>query len=191
MIPIHPEAVADAPDTLRWVMPAGTLGFVGTPADVPAPLRDLYAAGVLAPPLVVEPSAVLLRIGAQRSWRTEGARVRTALQAALAQPDAWRPPADASSDDVLRSAAQEVLAGDLADYVASHGGRIDILDVTDGRITISLGGACAGCPASGLTVQRRFEAAVRRRCPGLREVVAQEEAPTWRGRVLRLLPTAH
>lgn len=190
MIPIHPEAVADDPQMLRWVMPAGTLGFVGRPAEVPPPLRDLYAAGVLVPPTLVEPGAVQLRIAPGRSWRVDGARVRTALQAALARPDGWRAPVGASDDDVLRAAAGEVLTTELGEYVAGHGGRIEILEVVDGRITIELGGACAGCPASGVTVQRRFEDAVRRRCPELREVVAREEAPTWRGRVMRLLPRA-
>lgn len=191
MIPIHPEAVTDDPQALRWVTPAGVLDFVGRPAEVPAPLADLYAAGVLAPPLLVEPAGVVLRIASGRSWRTDGARVRSALQAALGRPDDWRPPADASADDVLRAVATQVLSTELGEYVDSHGGRIDILEVADGRITIELGGACAGCPASGVTVQRRFEEAVRRRCPQLREVVAREVPPTWRGRVLRLLPTTH
>jgi Fe-S cluster biogenesis protein NfuA len=188
LVPVHPEAVPDAPDTLRWVVPAGTLDFVGAPSRVPAPLRDLYDAGVLAPPVTVEPTAVLLRIADGASWRADGARVRSALQAALAEPGQWEHPVGTGVDDLLRAAVEDVLAGEVGEFVRGHGGQLEVLDVSDGRVSISLGGACAGCPASGFTIQSRFEAAVRRRCPQLREVVAEETTP-WRDRMLRLLPT--
>lgn len=187
LVPVHPEAVPGMPDTLRWVVPAGTLDFVGEPARVPTPLQKLYDAGVLAGSVTVEPTGILLRVAPGRSWRTEGAGVRTALQAALGVPEQWVRPAEASSQDLVRAAVQEVLAGEVGDYVRGHGGRIEVLDVFEDRVTIALGGACEGCPASGFTIQSRFEAAVRRRCPHLREVVVQE-SPTWRDRIRRRLP---
>lgn len=188
LVPVHPEAT-DAPETLRWVFPIGTLGFVGEPARVPAPLQDLYATGVLAGPVVVEPAAVLLRIGTGRSWRTDGPQVRRTLQAALADPDGWSAPAGASDDDLLRAAAEEVLAGEVGDFVRGHGGVIEVLGVADDEVTISLGGACAGCPASGLTVQSRFETALRRSYPRLRGVVAHEirsDRPSRLGTLLQI-----
>lgn len=187
-VPVHPEAVADTPDTLRWVVPAGLLEFVGRPARIPPPLQALYDDGVLVPPLILEPTAVVLRLAEEHTWRSRGPAVRQALQAALAESDGWEPPADRSGDELLRSVVAEVLAGELGEYVRGHGGRIEVVEVTDSRVTISLGGACEGCPASGLTVRSRFESAVRRRYPQLREVVTQD-APSWRGRMLRLLPT--
>jgi len=189
LVPIHPEVVPDDPDALRWVMPAGTLDFVGEPSALPAALQELYAAGVLAHAVTVEPTAVLLRISPGRTWRADGGGVRRVLQTALAEPDAWGRPAGASADDLVRAAVEEVLAGEVGDFVRGHGGAIEVLAVSDGRVTIELGGACEGCPASGLTVKTRFEAAVRRRCPELREVVAREGAPR-RGGLLRLLPTS-
>lgn len=188
LVPVHPEAT-EAPDTLRWVFPVGTLGFVGEPSRTPAPLADLYVAGVLVPPLVVEPAAVLLRIGEGCSWRTDGPAVRRALQSALTRPGEWQRPADASDEDVLRAAVEEVLAGEVGDFVRGHGGVIEVLDVADDVATIALGGACAGCPASGQTVRDRFEADLRRRYPALRGVVAHEAAkqrsrPMWLGSML-------
>lgn len=189
LVPVHPEAT-DAPDTLRWVFPVGALGFVGEPARMPSALAALYADGVLAGPAVVEPGAVLLRIGEDHSWRTDGPAVRRAVQAALARPDEWSPPEQADGDDVLRAAVAEVLAGEVGDFVRGHGGEIEVVDVADDRVTLLLGGACAGCPASGLTVQNRFEAALRRRYPRLQDVIAHE-TPGHRSGLLRLLPTRH
>lgn len=188
LVPVHPEAT-DAPEVLRWVFPVGTLGFVGEPSAVPAPLQDLYADGALAGVPVVEPAAVLLRIGAGRSWRTDGPAVRRALQAALARPGDWRAPVDASDEDVLRAAVEEVLAGEVGDFVRGHGGVIGVLGIADDEVSIELGGACAGCPASGLTVQHRFETALRRRYPRLRGVVAHETPASHRSRLIQLLAT--
>lgn len=171
LVPVHPEAT-DAPEVLRWVFPVATLDFVGEPSRLPASLETLYAAGLLVPPVVVEPAGVLLRMAAGHSWRTDGPRVRRALQAALARPAEWQPPADASDDDVLRAAVEEVLDGEVGDFIRGHGGVIEVLGVADDEVTIALGGTCAGCPASGLTVQHRFESALRRRYPRLRAVTA-------------------
>jgi len=190
LVPVHPEATDD-PAVLRWVVPVGTLGFVGEPSGVPAPLQDLYAAGVLTGSVVVEPAAVLLQIGDGHSWRTDGPLVRRALQAALARPGEWQPPTGATDDDLLRAAVDEVLAGEVGDFVRGHGGVIDVLTIDDGEVTVELGGACAGCPASGLTVQQRFEAAVRRHYPRLRGVVAREAQAPRRSRLIQLLPTRH
>ena len=188
-VPVHPEAVPDDATALRWVMPAGTLAFVGVPAALPGPLQVLLDDGTLDG-VRVEPDAVRLTIGGARSWRAEGGRVREALQLGLAEPDAWAAAGEADADDVLRMAVEQVIAGDVGDYVRGHGGRIALLSVSAGRVEVSLGGACSHCPASDVTLTHRFENAVRARCPEVVEIVAHDEpgAATGRG-LLRLLPT--
>lgn len=190
LIPVHPEATADD-DALRWVFPVGTLDFVGVPAGLPEPLQALYDDGTLTPPLLVEPAAARLRIAAGRDWRSEGPRVRRALQAALAHPRQWQPPVASSPDDVLLAAVEEVLAGEVGDFVRGHGGEIRVLGAADDVVTVALGGTCAGCPASGLTLQHRLEVALRRCYPQLRGVIAHEEAPSHRpSRLLKLWPSS-
>lgn len=187
MVPVHPEPVPDDPTMLRWVVPAGTLRFVGDPVEVPAPLRSLLEDGTLAA-VSVDPDAVVLRVGAGVSWREVGPGVRRLLQAALATPAEWVAPVEdleqAPTDRVLARAVEQVIDGDVGDYVRGHGGRIQLLGVADGRVEVSLGGACSHCPASDLTLSHRFEVAVRARFPDLREVVVRDEAPQGR----RLLP---
>ena len=86
--------------------------------------------------------------------------------------------AEVGDDDALRAAAQDLLAGELGSFAASHGGRIDLADVRDSVVTVRLGGACHGCPAARVTLRQRLEDRLRRRCPGLRGVVdAGESAP--------------
>lgn len=174
MVPLHPQRCPGEPDRLRWLVPAGALSVTGPLAAVPEPLAALRADGTLAE-ILAEPAAVLTRLGAGRSWATEGPRVRTALHAALDDPAGWRPVSAAGSqagDAVLRATVRELIDGPVGEFAASHGGRIELVDVRDGVVTVRLAGACRGCPAARSTLHHRLERQLRRRCPGLRAVTA-------------------
>ncbi|MFF8534424.1 NifU family protein [Streptomyces sp. NPDC015532] len=172
MIPLHPQQVPGRSDRLRWVIPAGILTGTGALAEVPEPLAALLSDGTLAQ-IALEGEAVVTCLGADRTWPGEGARVRTALHAALDDPAGWIPAtgiAPCDDDALLYGAAREVLAGPVGDFARSHGGSIDLVGVRDGIVTVRLGGACHGCPASWFTLHQRLECQLRRRHPGLREV---------------------
>ncbi|GAA2062110.1 NifU family protein [Williamsia deligens] len=186
-VPVHPEAVADRPDTVRWIVPAGSLPFVGPLGVAPPQLAALIDAAVVSS-VVVEPAAVLVTLTPGHTWRSEGTRIRAALSADLADPSAWGPAQDSTPDDVLRAAAEAVLAGDVGAFIATHGGALTVVDASDGVITVALDGACSHCPAADVTLTDRFAEAVRARAPFLREVRTADAAPA-RPRLLRLLPT--
>lgn len=169
LVPIHPEPVAGDALEMRWVVPAETLSFVGETEQVPGVLRELLDDGTLTS-VSVDSAAVRTRLAPARSWRTEGARVRTALQGALAVPQEWSPRHSSSPDDILRAAVHEVITGEVGDFVRSHGGEIALVEVRDGVVSVSMNGACAHCPASRLTLGDRFETALRSRFPALRAV---------------------
>ena len=174
MIPTHAEALPGAPQTLRWVIPAGTLAVRGPVVFVPGPLGTLLTSGVVAC-IEVEPTGVLIRLGADGSWADHGNRVRTALHAALDQPGLWTgDPAQVGvgADDLLRRAVETVLAGPAGMFIRSHGGEAELLEVRDEIVTLRLRGACSGCPAVGRTLQARIDVAVRALYPGLRGVRA-------------------
>jgi Fe-S cluster biogenesis protein NfuA/nitrite reductase/ring-hydroxylating ferredoxin subunit len=59
-------------------------------------------------------------------------------------------------------------------YVESHGGRVELVGVEDGRVTVRMSGACDGCAASAMTLRRGIEQALREHYSGFKEVVAEE-----------------
>jgi Fe-S cluster biogenesis protein NfuA/nitrite reductase/ring-hydroxylating ferredoxin subunit len=59
-------------------------------------------------------------------------------------------------------------------YVESHGGRVELVGVDDGRVTVRMSGACHGCAASAMTLRRGIEQALREHYPAFREVIAEE-----------------
>jgi NFU1 iron-sulfur cluster scaffold homolog, mitochondrial len=180
VIPVHPQACPGRPDRLRWVttVRAALPPFAGEVAAVPEPLGALLADGTLAG-VELEPDAVVTRLAAGRSWAADGARVRSAVHAALERPDGWRPaaaPVQAGrrpEDVELEAVARELVgAGAVGGLARSHGGTIELLDVADGVVRVRMGGSCDGCPAAGSTLHLHLAAELRRRCAGFRELRA-------------------
>ena len=60
-------------------------------------------------------------------------------------------------------------------YMGSHGGGIELVEVTDGVARVRLEGTCNGCAASTLTLKLAVEEAVLRAAPELHAVEAVEE----------------
>lgn len=75
-------------------------------------------------------------------------------------------------------------------YVDSHGGRLEILGTSGGRVRVRLSGSCEDCPGSSGTLRRVVEQALRDGLPWFREMVVEEAVPApaplpSRGRPLR------
>ncbi len=54
----------------------------------------------------------------------------------------------------------------------ADGGDIELIDVSDGVVTVRLIGACGDCPMSTMTLQMGVERVIRQEVPDVREVVA-------------------
>jgi Fe-S cluster biogenesis protein NfuA len=50
-------------------------------------------------------------------------------------------------------------------YLASHGGGVELLDVTGGVVHLRLEGSCNGCPSSAATLRGAVEEAIARAAP--------------------------
>lgn len=69
--------------------------------------------------------------------------------------------------------AEEAL-DEIRPYIESHGGALELVDVQDGVISVRMSGACNGCAASAMTLQRGIETKLRERLDWFKEVVAVE-----------------
>ncbi len=73
--------------------------------------------------------------------------------------------------DELKKKVEEVLE-EIIPYLASHGGGVELVDVTeDGIVKVRLIGACAGCMFSTLTLQGLIEKELKERIPEIKEVI--------------------
>ena len=63
---------------------------------------------------------------------------------------------------------------DVYPYFRSHGGKLEVLGVEEGRVRVRLSGSCQGCPGTSVTLKRVVEEALREGFPGFSELVAEE-----------------
>ncbi len=165
-VPVHPEPVVGDPACVVWHIPeqATPLGRI---IRAPGDLGRLFADGTLTQGVLAR-GLIWLWLADGRSWRVDGAAVRAAIQDAFADLGEWTVDDDGTA--VLRRVTDYVLAGSLADYIASHGGDISVKAVEDDTVEVSMNGACAHCPAAETTLHARLETAVREYYPPLKAV---------------------
>ncbi|MFN2608405.1 MAG: NifU family protein [Acidimicrobiales bacterium] len=60
-------------------------------------------------------------------------------------------------------------------YVESHGGTLELLDVSDGVVEVRLAGSCSGCSGSAVTLSQGVEEALRDHLPGFLRLEVDED----------------
>ena len=153
---------------LRWR--TGSRQLTGCPPELAALVDD----GVLER-AEVGAGEVCTWLAPDRSWATDGPRVRSALFAALSAPLAG---AGLDGDELLARIA-EIIERDVAPTAASHGGDVTVDSVADGVLTVEFGGACKGCTARGHTLTELVTTTVQAHFPQIREVRAAPTRRTW------------
>jgi Fe-S cluster biogenesis protein NfuA len=71
--------------------------------------------------------------------------------------------------------AADIALEAIRPFVHSHGGEVEVLDVTDGTVHVRLSGACAGCTASDITLTEGVEEALREGLPGFVRVTVEDD----------------
>lgn len=69
----------------------------------------------------------------------------------------------------------EAALDDVRPYIHSHGGSLELLDVTDGVVHAKLAGSCSGCTASAVTLREGVERALREHFPGFAGLEVEED----------------
>lgn len=165
-----PASVTGATRALRWSVQGASLPLGWEP--IPEGLPQLER-------IVAEPHGLWVWLRAGYSWRDDAEAVREGLALMLdeAAPQFPRLAAQIGVDrrvEALRLAATDVIDGDLAPYIASHGGNVRIVDVEWGDagpvVSVEFAGACKGCELSEVTLHLRIEKALAKRVPELAEV---------------------
>src|SRR5215813_12850879 len=75
------------------------------------------------------------------------------------------------NDEEIRRAVEELLEREVNPSVASHGGKISVVEVKNGDLYIALSGGCQGCAASQVTLKQGVEVMVRRVVPEVRAII--------------------
>lgn len=83
---------------------------------------------------------------------------------------------DAYSAGVDERRAADSALDAIRPYIEGHGGRVDLLDVRDGVVTLRLSGACSGCTASAETLRDGVVEALVEGFPGFSRMEVEQDA---------------
>jgi Fe-S cluster biogenesis protein NfuA len=72
---------------------------------------------------------------------------------------------------MMRDKVQTVL-DKIRPQLMRDGGDVELVEVNDGTVKVSLSGACAGCPMSTITLKMGIEKILREEIPEVKEVIA-------------------
>ena len=71
----------------------------------------------------------------------------------------------------MKEKVEEVL-DKIRPALVADGGNVELIEVEDGTVKVSLTGACAGCPMSTMTLKMGIEKILKEEIPEVKEVVA-------------------
>jgi len=77
---------------------------------------------------------------------------------------------DYMDKDVV-TAIENLLKEKINPSIASHGGRVSLVDVKDNMMFVQMEGGCQGCAASAVTLRQGIEATVKNAIPQIEEII--------------------
>jgi len=66
----------------------------------------------------------------------------------------------------------EMVLNEIRPALLADGGDVELVDVSDGVVTLRLTGACHGCPMAVVTLRHGIESVLKEQVPEVEEVVA-------------------
>jgi len=74
------------------------------------------------------------------------------------------------SDD-LKARVQELIESTINPAVAGHGGFVELIDVSENKVYLQMGGGCQGCGAADITLKAGIERLIKEELPEVEEVL--------------------
>lgn len=71
----------------------------------------------------------------------------------------------------MREKVEAALA-QIRPALQADGGDVQLVDVNEGVVTVTLTGACSGCPMAAMTLQHGIEQVLKEQVPEVKEVIA-------------------
>ena len=132
--------------------------------------------------VVVSENVLTLRKQGDTPWRELGKKIGTAIREALGSKTPLFSEAQEKrllrsfgeeryTDPELGRKVKELIENRINVAVASHGGRIQLVDVKEGVVYIRMEGGCQGCGMANVTLTQGVEALLKQELADVKKVV--------------------
>jgi Fe-S cluster biogenesis protein NfuA len=180
-VSIRAETSLADPDTCKFIVsrplhPGGSFFFGNKERAAGSPLGErLFALPGVANVLIAE-SVVTICKESIASWSGLKTAIGTAIRTQLltgvpAILETVYTGIQGRSDAELTTAIQALLDKEVNRSIANHGGKISIVEVRQGKLSITMSGGCQGCASSQVTLRQGFEVMLKRVAPEIEEIV--------------------
>lgn len=184
-IAIKAETSVVDPDSCKFtvdrvVHPGGPFAYRHIDPTDDAPLvARLFGLGHITHVLIAGPTVTVSKSPAA-SWDTLRRGIGAAIREHLAAGSpviidrvagSGAPGVSLRSDRQVRVAIEDLLTRTVNPSIASHGGTISVVDLTDGVLSIEMSGGCQGCSSSTATLRDGFETMARLVAPEITAIV--------------------
>jgi len=149
--------------------------YYSTPEEAESsPLgRAILEIGGLEAVLIQDAAITLLKPVPGKPWHeivpAAEAAVREHFEELDRIQEAARRPMDADEKELFVE-VQNLLNEEINPMVASHGGFIEVTDVKEQDLYVSVGGGCQGCGMASVTLRQGVEQLIRQRLPQVRNI---------------------
>lgn len=164
----------------RVVHPGGPFAYRHIDPTDDAPLvARLFGLGHITHVLIAGPTVTISK-SSTASWGTLRRGIGAAIREHLITGSpvivdhvagSAAPGVSQRSDRQVRVAIEDLLARTVNPSIASHGGTITVVDLTDGVLSIEMSGGCQGCSSSTATLRDGFETMARLVAPEITAIV--------------------
>ncbi len=155
------------------LLESGARHFASPAEAAGSPLAEAILALPNVTELLVAGHAATVTKSDTAPWQGIGRDIGAAIRAALASgaPLFGAKAAAGTDDDALYDRVAMIFDTRINPMVASHGGRVDLIDVQDGVVLLRLMGGCQGCGMASVTLRNGIEATLRQLTPEVRAIV--------------------
>jgi NFU1 iron-sulfur cluster scaffold homolog, mitochondrial len=128
--------------------------------------------------IVVSGATVTVIKSDARDWRELEEPIAYALQ--LGIPRAATEPTESSGvvdEDELFDEIEGFFESEINPSVASHGGKVELIDIQDNTLIVRMMGGCQGCGMANVTLKQGIEGSVKQHWPvieGIRDITDHE-----------------
>jgi Fe-S cluster biogenesis protein NfuA len=165
----------------RTIFEGGTAYFNDrTQAPGSALAEKLFALPHVTQVTVSGPIVTVTQDGGTQ-WATLAKECGAAIRAAIQSGEPLIKPGFESTlpvEEVIREKVQRVLDFEINPAVASHGGFIEIVDVTTDSVVLKMGGGCHGCASSTATLKEGVTKAIKEKVPEVVNVIDSTDHAT-------------
>lgn len=181
-IRIRAESSTADPDVCKFITehvvhPGGPFVYESAEqaAGSPLPQRLFALDGVRH--VLITGTVVTVTKDHDRPWevlrKAVGAEMRAQLRSSVPAvlESAYDPSTRGRPAEEVRRVLDRLMETEVNTSIASHGGKISIVDYRDRKLYISMSGGCQGCASSKVTLRQGVEVMVHRVAPEVSEII--------------------